>query len=80
MKVALYRMPGTTREYVASWVERDDGTHRGSFSHNRDNAALLTLMAGPDGGIMTVPPLPKTDEYLHLEPVTVVSLEKPDGK
>lgn len=80
MRVALYRMSGTTREYVVSWVEREDGTHRGSFSHNRDNAALFTLMADPDGGVAAVPPLPKTDEYLHLEPVAVVSLEKPDGK
>ena len=80
MKVALYRLSGTTREYLAAWVEREGGANRGSFAHNRDNAALFTLMADPDGGIVTVPPLPKTDEYLHLEPVFVASLEKPDGK
>lgn len=80
MKLALYRPAGTSREYLTNLLRVDGVLSALLFSDNREDAMLFDLHVTGDGTAEFNPPLPKLQEWLRVEPVTVVSLEKPDGK
>ena len=80
MKLALYRPVGTAREYLSGWAAADGPKPALTFSTNREDAVLFDLHVTGDGTAEFDPPLPKLQEWLRVEPVTVISLERPDGK